>query len=194
MPALVSPQMYALQIAAEKEFGIGQHDKLKPQVVALPHPEALNAVTGGSTEVTAYFSSAPFTQVALKNPKISRVMTTTDIYGGKSTFLAMGATKKTLDANPKMAGVMVAALSEASQIITGDPKRAAEIYLKVEPQKTMSLEDVQALLVELKDEFDTGVYGIKAVADFMGRIGQLKAPPARWQDAYAPALHGRQGS
>lgn len=194
MPALVSPQMYALQIAAEKEFGAGQHDKLKPQVVALPHPEALNAVTGGSSEVTAYFSSAPFTQVALKNPKISRVMTTADIYGGRSTFLAMGATKKVLDANPKLAGVMIAALSEAASIIVKEPKRATEIYLKVEPQKSMDNAAVEALLVELKDEFDTGVYGIKAVADFMGRIGQLKAPPARWQDAYVPALHNRQGS
>ncbi len=39
MPALVSPQMYALQMISEKTFGPGQEDKLKPQVVALPHPE-----------------------------------------------------------------------------------------------------------------------------------------------------------
>ena len=34
MPALVSPQMYALQMLAEKRYGKGQQDKLKPQIVA----------------------------------------------------------------------------------------------------------------------------------------------------------------
>jgi NitT/TauT family transport system substrate-binding protein len=194
MPALISPQMYALQMQAEKEFGVGQHDKLKTQVVALPHPDALNALTSGGGEVTAYFSAAPFTQVALKNPKVSKMFTSNDVFGGKATFLAMSASKKTLDANDKLAAVMIAALGEAHGVIKSDPKRAAEIYLKVEPSKTMDNAAVEALLKEMASDFDTGVHGVKMLADFMGRIGQLKAPPARWQDTAAPALHNVAGS
>jgi NitT/TauT family transport system substrate-binding protein len=194
MPALISPQMYALQMQAEKEFGVGQHDKLKTQVVALPHPDALNAVTSGGGEVTAYFSAAPFTQVALKNPKISTMFTTNDVFGGKATFLSMSATKKTLDDNPKIAAVMIAALDEAHGVIKNDPKRATESYLKVEPSKTMDNAAVEALLKEMAGDFGTGIHGVKMLADFMGRIGQLKAPPARWQDAAAPALHNVAGS
>jgi NitT/TauT family transport system substrate-binding protein len=118
------PQMYALQLASEKAFGPGQHDKLRPQVVALPHPESLAQITSGGTEITAYFSSAPFTQVALRNPKIKPVLTSTDAFGGKASFLVAGATKRYLDANPKMAEVFAKAIAEASDLIKSDPKRA----------------------------------------------------------------------
>jgi NitT/TauT family transport system substrate-binding protein len=189
MPALVSPQMYALQIASEKAFGAGQQDKLKPQVVALPHPESIAQITSGATEITAYFSSAPFTQIALKNPKIHTVMTSTDAFGGKASFLVAGATKRYLDANPKMADVVTKAIAEAAELIKNDPKRAAEIYLKVEPQRTLDAAAVEAIVKELKDEFGVDVHGIKASADLMARIGQLKNPPASWKDAFVPSLH-----
>jgi NitT/TauT family transport system substrate-binding protein len=55
MPAIVSPQMYVLQILSEKTFGEGQKDKLKTQVVALPHPESIGAILSGISEVKAYF-------------------------------------------------------------------------------------------------------------------------------------------
>lgn len=189
MPSLVSPQMYALQMASEKAFGPGQHDKLKPLVVALPHPEALNQLTSGQTEVTAYFSSAPFTQIALKNSKIHTVLTSTDAFGGKASFLVAGATKKVIDANPKLAGVITKALAEADDLIRNDPKKAAEIYLKVEPSKTLTAADVEAILKELKDDFGVSVHGVGASARFMQQIGQLKSPPASWKDAFVPSLH-----
>jgi NitT/TauT family transport system substrate-binding protein len=189
MPALVSPQMYALQLASEKAFGKGQHDKLRAQVVALPHPESLAQITSGATEITAYFSSAPFTQIALKNPKIKRVLTSTDAFGGKASFLVAGATKRYLDANPKGAEIFQKAIAEASDLIRNDPKKATEIYVKVEPPKTMDAAAIEAIVRELKDDFGTSVHGIKTNADFMGHIGQLKSPPAKWQDAYVPSLH-----
>jgi NitT/TauT family transport system substrate-binding protein len=189
MPALVSPQMYALQLAAQKEFGPDQHDKLKSQVVALPHPEALNQLLSSATEVTAYFSSAPFTQIALKDPKIHTVLTSTDAFGGKSSFLVAGATKKVLDANPKLATVLTKALAEADELIKKDPKKAAEIYLKVEPSKTLDNAQVEAILKELKDDFDVSVHGVGVSSKFMGQIGQLKSPPASWKDVFVSSLH-----
>jgi NitT/TauT family transport system substrate-binding protein len=189
MPSLVSPQMYALQMAAEKAFGPGQHDKLKPLVVALPHPEALNQLLAGQTEITAYFSSAPFTQIALKDSKIHTILTSTDAFGGKASFLVAGATKKVLDANPKLAVVLTKALGEADELIRNDPKKAAEIYLKVEPSKTLTPADVEAILKELKDDFGVSVHGVGASARFMEKIGQLKNPPASWKDAFVPSLH-----
>jgi NitT/TauT family transport system substrate-binding protein len=189
MPALVSPQMYALQLAAQKEFGPDQYDKLKSQIVALPHPEALNQLVSGATEVTAYFSSAPFTQIALKDPKIHTVLTSTDAFGGKASFLVAGATKKVLDANPKLAGVLTKALAEADDLIKKDPKKTAEIYLKVEPSKTLDATQVEAILKELKDDFDISVHGVGASSKFMGQVGQLKSPPASWKDVFVSSLH-----
>jgi NitT/TauT family transport system substrate-binding protein len=193
MPAIVSPQMYVLQMGAEKAFGPGNHDKLKPQVVALPHPEALNAILSGGTEVKGYFASPPFTQIALAKQGVSRVTSSNEIFGGKSSFLVLGATKRYIEAQGQMQGVMIAAITEAADLIRKDPKRAAEIYLKVEPSKLLDVAAVEKLLKETPDEFGPDVYGVKAFADFMGRIGAIKTIPASFRDVF-PAIANTQSN
>lgn len=188
MPALVSPQMYALQMLSEKTFGPGQQDKLKPQIVALPHPEALAAMLSGAGEVKAYFSTPPFTDIALASGKAHPVVSSVDAYGGRSTFLALGATKRYIEANPKMAQVMIAALTEAGDIIRKEPRRAAEIYLKVEPSKALDLDKVEAMLKGQAEDFGTAVSGVKQTADFMARLGQLKTVPASFKDVFQGPL------
>ena len=194
MPALVSPQMYALQMIAEKRFGKGQQDKLKPQVVALPHPESLNAMLSGGTEVKAYFSTPPFTQLVLDSGKAKVVTTSEEAFGGRSTFLAAGATKKWLEANPKMSAVLSAAITEASDLIRKDPKKAADIYLKTEPSKLLDEAKVEAMLKAMPDDFGVEVYGVKTLADFMGRTGGLKNIPAKWQDVFVADAHATKSN
>lgn len=188
MPAMVSPQMYALQMIAEKRFGAGQQDKFRTSVVALPHPESVNSLLTGATEVKAYFSTPPFTQIVLDSGKAHVLTTSEEAFGGRSTFLALGATKKYLDSNPKMAEVMVKALREAADIIRNNPEKAAEIYLKVEPSKVLDVARVTALLKLEKDDFGVEVSGVKATADFMGRVGGLKRVPASYADVFLPVI------
>ncbi len=188
MPAMISPQMYALQMIAEKRFGAGQQDRYRTSVVALPHPESVNSLLSGGTEVKAYFSTPPFTQIVLDSGKAHVLTTSEEAFGGRSTFLALGATKRYLDANPKMAEVMVKALREAGDVIRNDPQKAAEIYLKVEPSKVLDVARVTAMLQTEKDDFGVEVSGVKAVADFMGRIGGLKRVPASYKDVFLPVL------
>ncbi len=188
MPALISPQMYALQMLAEKQFGAADYDHFRTQVAALPHPESVSAILSGGTEVRAYFSTPPFTQVLLNSGKAHAIASSEDAYGGRSTFLALGATKRWIDANPKMPGVMVAALKEAGDIIRNDPARAAAIYLKVEPSKYLDQAQVVAMLKSLHDDFGVEVTGVKTLADFMGRIKGLKRVPASWTDVFLPVI------
>jgi NitT/TauT family transport system substrate-binding protein len=187
MPALVSPQMYVLQMLSEKAFGAGQEDKLKNQVVALPHPESINAILSGGSEVKAYFSTPPFTQIALDSGKAHRLASSEEAFGGRSSFLVLGATRRYLDANPKLAGVMVKALHEAADLIRNDPHRAAEIYMKVEPSKFVDVDKVTAMLKAAPDDFGVAVHGVKAYADFMARRGGLKNVPASFKDVF-PAI------
>jgi NitT/TauT family transport system substrate-binding protein len=191
MPSIVSPQMYLLQMQAEKEFGPGQHDKMKPQVIALPHPESLNALVSGSTEVTAYFSPPPFTQAALKTGKVSRVLSSTDIMG-KASFIIMGASKRFVDANPKIPPVVAKAIEEAAALIKNEPARAAEIYLKREPSKLLDQAAMESILKEYADDFGSSVHGVQAYADFMGRLGQLKNPPKSWKEIVTPSIANTQ--
>jgi ABC-type nitrate/sulfonate/bicarbonate transport system substrate-binding protein len=188
MPAIVSPQMYVLQILSEKTFGEGQKDKLKTQVVALPHPESIGAILSGISEVKAYFSTPPFTQIALDSGKAHKLASSEDAFGGRSSFLVLGGTKKWIDANPKLIPVLVAAFQEAADYIRKDPKGAAEIYLKVEPSKMLDEAKVEAMLKSMPDDFGTEVHAVKAYADFMGRTGGLKNVPASWSDVF-PAIN-----
>lgn len=194
MPALVSPQMYVLQLAAERAFGAGQHDRLRGNVVALPHPDALAAIVSGGTEVAGYFSSAPFTQIALRDSKVRAVLSSADVLGGPASFLVLGATRRYLQANPQMARVFHAALGEAADLIKREPRRAAEIYLKVEPSRILDVDAIEALLKEMADDFGPTVRGAKVYADFMARIGQLRNPPADWKEIADPVLHAAPGS
>lgn len=195
MPSLVSPQMYALQKESEAEFGEGQQDKLRQQVVALPHPEALNSITAGATEVNSYFASPPFTQIALKNPKVRAVIDSNKIWGGQSTFLAFAAKTDFLEENPKVADVVIAALDDAAKLIRENPEEAADIYLAAEPSKLMTKEDLVAFLRENADDFGPEVHGVQAYADFMARHGGLSKAPANWQEVFtSAALKEREGS
>jgi len=188
MPAMISPQMYALQMIAEKRYGVGQQDRFRTMVAALPHPEAVNSLLTGNTEVKAYFSTPPFTQIVLDSGKAHVLTTSEEAFGGRSTFLALGATKGYLDANPKMAAVMVAALKEAGDLIRNHPEQAAEIYLKAEPSKVLDVARVTAMLKTEHDDFGVEVSGVKAVADFMGRISGLKRIPASYKDVFLPVI------
>jgi NitT/TauT family transport system substrate-binding protein len=142
----------------------------------------------GSTEVTAYFSPPPFTQAALKDSKVKRVLDSPDVFGGKSSFLIMGATKRYIEANPKMPDVIVKAIDEAASIIKNDPKRAAEIYLKREQVKGFDAAAIEEILKEYKDEYGSSVQGVQITADFMGRLGLLKNPPKSWKDISTPSI------
>jgi NitT/TauT family transport system substrate-binding protein len=192
MPALASPQMYALQMAAEKTFGHSQYDRLRPLVVTMSHPEALKAVTSSSPDVAGYFSAPPFTQMALRDPNISTVLTSTDAFGGKTSFLVAASTRRYLDKNPKMAEVITQALDEATTLIRTDTKKAAQLYLMVEPSKMLDAAAVEGLVTELRYDFGIDVHGVKANAEFMARIGQLKHPPASWSDVFVSSIRTTQ--
>ena len=49
-----------LQMAAAQAFGKENYARLDKLTVGMPHPEALAAMLSGKTEITAHFSSPPF--------------------------------------------------------------------------------------------------------------------------------------
>jgi len=187
MPSLGAPQMYVLEMASEKAFGPGQENRLRTQVVALPHAESVNALLSGSTEISAYFSSAPFTQLALASPKVHAILSSEDVMGPAS-LLVIGATRHTVETNRKISDVLAKAIDTAAEFIRSDPRKAAEIYLKYEPSKTLDVPMLAAVLRELQDDFGSPVHGVQAYADFMAKHGQLKNPPESWKEVVAPSL------
>jgi len=186
IPGASSPQLYLLQIQSEKVFG--QYDRLRSQIVVMSHSDAVADLIAGTGPVTGYFSSAPFTELALADGRIHKVLGAADVIDGKASFLIMGATKAYVAAHPKVPEAVAKAMDEAARMIHDDPRHAAEIYLAHEPSKTLDTAALAAVLNDIKDEFGSAVHGVQAFADFMGRHGALKAPPKSWKEIVAPAL------
>ena len=193
VPTLSSPQMYVLELQSEKTFG--HYDHLSGQVVALSHADAIAALAEGAAAghqpqapVTAYFASPPYTELALRGANVHALFRSSDTMGGKSSFLIMGATKAFIDAHPQLPAVIDQAMDEAARIIHDDPRRAAQIYLTHEPSQALDGATMEAVIRDIRDEFGSAIYGVQAMADFMSRHDELKAPPRSWKDIVAPAL------
>ena len=186
VPSASAPQVYLLQMQSEKV--LGQHDKLRSQIVVLSHRTAVADLLGAKDAVAGYFSSAPFTAIALADGRIHKVLGAGDVVDGKVSFLVLGATKAYIAAHPLVPEVMAKAMDEAARIIHDDPRRAAEIYLAHEPSASFDAATIASDLGELKDDFGSAVHGIAAFADFMARHGELKSPPQSWKEIVAPSL------
>ncbi|MGC1780706.1 MAG: hypothetical protein WBB34_22450, partial [Xanthobacteraceae bacterium] len=168
MPTLTSPQMQLLEMASEKVFG--RYDRLRGQVVEMSHADAVDALGGGQNKeqdkqaekgkVTAYFSSPPYTQLALRDPGVHAILKSSDVMGGKFSFLVLGASKATIERQPQISGIVAGAIDEAARIIRDDPRRAAQIFLTHEPSGTLSGAAAAAVIGEIKDEFGSTVYGV----------------------------------
>ena len=192
MPTLTSPQMQLLEMASEKVFG--HFDHLRGQVVAMSHADAVDALGGGeevaksNDTVTAYFSSPPYTEFALRDTNVHAILKSTDVVNGKFSFLMLGATKAIIARQPQISGIVAGAIDQAARIIHDDPRRAAQIFLTHEPSGTLNGAAAAAVIGDIKDEFGSAVFGVQTMAEFMSRHGELKAPPKNWKDVVAPAL------
>jgi NitT/TauT family transport system substrate-binding protein len=191
MPAVkVSMQAVILQIAAAKEFGIDKFNALDHLTVSMAHPDATAAMLGGPSEVVANFSSSPFQYRQLKNPNIRRLLTSTDYFDTGLSFNVIAATAKFRAQNPKLYGVFLAALKEATEFINADKKRAAEIYLKASGDK-MPVDELVGILNDPAIRYTMRLEGIGPFVEFMAKTGTLKSPPADWRDMFFPeALTG----
>ena len=177
MPAVrVSNQAILLQMACEKEFGVGHHSKLDAITLAMAHPDATIAMISGSKDVPANFSSVPFQNRQAKTSGIRRLMTSTDILGAPFSFNIVATTSKFRAENPKLYKAYLDALNEATAIVNNDKKLAAETYLRMAKDKT-PMEEILALLNDPEHIFTTKVTPIDAMIQFMARTGNFKNKP-----------------
>lgn len=177
MPAVrVSNQAILLQMACEKEFGTGNHNKLDTIAITMAHPDATIAMLSGSRDVTANFSSVPFQNRQAKAPGIRRLMTSNDILGAAFSFNIVATTSRFRAENPKLYKAYLDALTEATEIVNRDKRLAAETYLRMANDKT-PIEDILALLNDPEHIFTTKVTPIDSMIQFMARTGNFKNKP-----------------
>jgi NitT/TauT family transport system substrate-binding protein len=190
VPATTSPQAVVMRMAAEKTFG--DYRRLDKLLVSMPHPDATAALLSGRI-IAGYVATAPFIGVLRRSDKIHVVITSKDILGEEMTGVALGAAKKFVDANPKVAQVVIAAVEDSMGFIASDPSKAADIYIQSEASKTPKT-DVIDFITDGSIVYSVAPTGLMKLATFMAKTGELKAAPNSWQDVFFPPLGARKGS
>ncbi|MGB9107869.1 MAG: ABC transporter substrate-binding protein [Telluria sp.] len=191
LPAVtVSVQARILQMAAAKQWGTAQYNRLDRLTQSLPHPDATAAVIAGHTELNSHFGNPPFQDQELAaNPKAHIVLNSYDVLGGPNSATVLYATEKWVKENPKTYRAFVDALNEAAQRIKADPQLAVDAYLRITKART----DRAFLLKVISNpqiEFKVAPQNTLGLAQFMFKAGAIKKQPASWRDYFFehPAL------
>jgi NitT/TauT family transport system substrate-binding protein len=180
LPAVkVSMQAILLQMAAVKEFGEKEFQKLDPLTVSLAHPDATAMMLSGKSEVVANFSSFPFQARQLKQPGIRKITSSIEILGGPSSFNVIATTAKFRNDNPKLYRAFLAALQEATEFVNKDKDRAADIYIAVSNDRTPKA-DILEIMNDPGVKFTTEIFNLGVFTDFMAKVGTLRNPPKDW--------------
>jgi len=181
-----------LHMAAAKEFGEANYAKLDPITVGLPHPDALAVMLSGKGEIDSHMASPPFSYIEAESPSLHRVFDSVDLLGNITLDMTF-TTRRFVEANPKLADAFVAAMQEACAMIAADKRKAAQIYNDVRKSK-QPVEETLRILEDPNSRFTAVPEGTMRYAEFMSRIGTIKAKPASWKDLFFPPIHSSPGS
>ena len=194
LPAVrVSIQAITLAMAAEKEFGPGQHGKLDPLTASLGHADGLAAMLSGKSEITAHFTSAPFMYQELEDKRVRKVLDSYEVLGGPHTFNVVWATSKFYNENRKVVEAFIAAMDEAMKQIAADPAAAAALWVKAENAK-LTPAYIEKIIRSPENEWTMTPKKIMSYAEFMNRTGMLATKPTSWRDVFFEDTHKLPGS
>jgi NitT/TauT family transport system substrate-binding protein len=188
-----SGQAVLLQMAAAKAFGEKEYGKLDPLTVSLPHPDGMNMLLAGKTEITAHFTGPPYQNIEAEKPGIHTILRSEDVMGGPSTFNLLFTTVKLEQSNPKAIEALVKALGDAESFIRNNKGKAAEMFVAAGGGSNLSKAEVLSLLDDPGIQYTLTPQKMMTYATFMARSGTLKVVPSSWKDLFFSYIHDQPG-
>ena len=169
---------------SEKVFG--QYDKLRGQIVVMPHPDAVadllaaKGLGGGLFLLRALYRNRARRWPRAQGAERGRRRST-----ARRRFSILGATKAYIAAHPQGGGSGRQGdgrgRAASSTTIRATPP---QIFLAHEPSKTLDAATLAAVIGDIKDEFGSTVHGVAGVRRFHG--------PARRAQSAAAELEGNR--
>jgi NitT/TauT family transport system substrate-binding protein len=158
----------------------------------MPQPDAAAALMSGRGEITAHFTSPPFTVAELRAPGVHPILSSVDVMGDTS-LTVLWTTKRFAVANPRVVQAMYDAIHEALATINGNKEAAADRYIALSGDK-IARADLLAVFNDPHIRFTPTPLGVIKFAAFMHRTGALKGEPAAWTDLFFPAAQALPGN
>ncbi len=194
VPALnLSGPAVMLDMAAAREWGIQNRQRLAKLAVAMPDETAAAALIAGNGEITAHFSRMPYVDRELADPAIIRVIDSFDIAGVHSSTV-LASTMRFRDANPELCKAVLSALQQACEFIETSPGAAAEIFAGMAPDGDVPPEELADMIGDPDLVYAAAPAGLTRIAEFMQLIGRLNRRSADWRELFLPESRDLAGS
>ena len=190
----ISGQAMALQMAAAKLWGPDQYERLDALTVSMAHPDAMQAMLSGRSEITGHFAVSPFHYYELATPGIHQVLKSYDTLGGKHTNGIQVATRRFHEANPGICAAVLNAHNEANAFINAHPRDAAQIYVALTKDRRNPVDELARMVADPDVDYTTTPANVMKLIEFMHKAGRIKRMPGSWKELFFPDVHGVQGS
>jgi NitT/TauT family transport system substrate-binding protein len=190
----VSIPSIVMQMHAAERYGAAEAFRYDRYTVTMTHPDALIALLSGGNQINAHFTSPPFHQREIEDPRVRTILNTDDIMGGATTFTMLSTTARYREANPVAYAAVLAALEEANEIIRNDPRAAAQILFAAESAAGFTVDELVEVLRDPDIRFTTTPANTQKYAEFMQEIGSIENRPSSWRDLFFPEIHTANGS
>lgn len=174
----ISNQAILLQMGAEKEFGVGQHDRLDRLTVARANPDGMAEFLSGKTEINAHFPVPPYSTFEMMQPGVHVVFNGDEVFGGPFPNGFMYLTQGVYDENPNVIAAFLAAFDEACATIKKDTRAAAELYMAKTGDNKFGIEPILKTLDDPSTRYDRVPRGMSKVVRFMARTKAIAREPA----------------
>jgi sulfonate transport system substrate-binding protein len=120
------------------------------------------------------------------------VLSSEDVVG-VSTGGTAWTSKHFHDANPKLYQAMLNPMQEGSEFIAAHPRETSEYYA-ADTKSKIDIDLMEGLLRDPRYRYILTPHATTKWADFMYRMGRIKAAPASWKDLFWPEIHNLEGS
>ena len=194
LPAVkVSVQAMMLQMAAAKLWGQDNYAKLDALTVGMSPPDATIALLSGSGDITSNFSVPPFQFQQLEKEGVRTILNSYDVFGGPHTFTVAWTSSQFRDKNPVLYKALIAAFTEATEMLNKDVKEACQLWIDNVKSK-LTAEKVAEIASGKQVKWTMVPESTVKYAEFMHAVGSIKVKPADWKDLFFPEVHGLPGS
>jgi NitT/TauT family transport system substrate-binding protein len=193
LPAVkVAIQALILQMAAAKLWGDKEFAKLDSLTVSMAPPDSTIALLGGGSEINSHFSVPPYQTQEIEKPGIHTVLNSFDVFG-PHTFTTAWTSTAFREKNPALYKALIAAFTEATEMLQKDVRPAAE-HWQGQAKSKLSIDQVTAIASGPQVKWTMAPVNSMKFADFMHTVGSIKVKPANWKELYFPEVHGLEGT
>jgi NitT/TauT family transport system substrate-binding protein len=121
------------------------------------------------------------------------VLNSYDVMDGPHSFTVAWTSAWFRDHNPVLSKALMAAMTEATEIINRDRRAAAALWIE-DSRSKLPLDFVDRVVAGPQVRWTMAPENTMKFARFMHTTGMLKSVPESWRDYFFPEAHGLNGS